>query len=437
LLTVHAVARTRPAYGGSIRIEVAGDPWERPGGLARQLVFDGLTSIGADGSPLPALALDWKSESEDHHWQFRLRPGVHFHDGTAVTAVNVVASLNAACTGNCPWTGLRAVGSSVVFTSDSPMPNLPWLLAGDDYRIALSNSGSSAGAQRGIGTGPYQLSGFMNGVWTFAANENCWNGRPFADTIEIHVHRAIRDQWLDLNAGRADLVEVPAEQIRQAREQHLNVLASQPVTLLALTVSDSGPLANANLRAAIAFAVDRNSLSNVIYQKQCEVTASLLPSALTGYSFLFPTDRDLNKAHEVRGGLSAPTLTLAAGSGATMQLTAQRIALNLHEAGFNVQTVAEGGTRPADLTLRRIPVESSRPGPALDSVLRHAGVAAPVGEESPAELYRVEREVLSSHAVVPLLFLPRAWAVGTRLQSLRLSVEGSPQIANASVGDAK
>jgi hypothetical protein len=120
-----------------------------------------------------------------------------------------------------------------------------------------------------------------------------------------------------------------------------------------------------------------------------------------------------------------------------MQLTAQRIALNLHEAGFNVQTVAEGGTRPADLTLRRIPVESSRPGPALDSVLRHAGVAAPVGEESPAELYRVEREVLSSHAVVPLLFLPRAWAVGTRLQSLRLSVEGSPQIANASVGDAK
>ena len=84
-------------------------------------------------------------------------------------------------------------------------------------------------------------------------------------------------------------------------------------------------------------AVDRSALFNVIFQKQGEVTASLLPQAVTGYSFLFPTDRDLNKAHELRGGATPPPLKLSVEGNGTMQLAAQRIALNLREAGFNVQ----------------------------------------------------------------------------------------------------
>ena len=43
-LALPAVARTRPHYGGTLRVEIEGDPWQRPGGLARRLVFDGLTA---------------------------------------------------------------------------------------------------------------------------------------------------------------------------------------------------------------------------------------------------------------------------------------------------------------------------------------------------------------------------------------------------------
>ena len=127
------------------------------------------------------------------------------------------------------------------------------------------------------------------------------------------------------------------------------------------------------LRAAIALAVDRSALSNVIFQKQGEVTASLLPQSLTGYAFLFPADRDLNKAHELRGGLTPPTAHAAVDGDGAMQLAAQRIALNLHEAGFNVQ-VANGGTRRM-LTWRcgRLPLEGGEPAAALESVLRARG----------------------------------------------------------------
>ncbi|MFY9855800.1 MAG: ABC transporter substrate-binding protein, partial [Terracidiphilus sp.] len=237
LLALPAAARTRPHYGGTLRMEIEGDPWQQPNGLARRLVLDGLTRMDADGFARPALAVEWNPDSENHRWEFRLRSDLHFHDGSNVTSAVVVAAISAACATNCPWTTIHSVGSSVIFIGDAPMPNLPALLAGDEYLIA-------ADAGRNIGTGPFQLNGFNNAVLTLTANDGCWQGRPFVDAIEIHVRRSIRDQWLDLSVGRADLVEVPAEQLRQARDLRLTVLQSPPATLLALTVSSSGALAN-------------------------------------------------------------------------------------------------------------------------------------------------------------------------------------------------
>jgi MarR-like DNA-binding transcriptional regulator SgrR of sgrS sRNA len=434
LLALPALARTRLHYGGTLRVEIAGEPWQRPGGVARRLVFDGLTAMSADGTPQPALAIDWKSEDNNHRWQFRLRPGVHFHDGTPLTSVNVVASLNSICASGCPWTTVHAVGSSVVFTGDSPMPNLPSLLAGDDYRIALTITENGSTPAGNIGTGPFLRTGFNNGVLTLAANDNCWQGRPFLDAVEIRIHRAIRDQWLDLSVGKADLVEVPAEQLRQAREQRLTIVASPPATLLALQVADTGVLGNPNLRAAIAMAIDRSALSNVIFQKQGEVTASLLPAALTGYSFLFPTARDLNKAHELRGGIAPPPLTMTVEGDGAMQLAAQRIALNLHEAGFTVQVSATA--QHADLVLRQLPLAGSQPAAALASMLQLAGQATSVEDNGTASVFKAEHEVLARNTLIPLLYLPRAVAVGGRVRDLRLAADGAPELAGVSLEDA-
>jgi ABC-type oligopeptide transport system substrate-binding subunit len=206
--------------------------------------------------------------------------------------------------------------------------------------------------------------------------------------------------------------------------------------LLALTVSDTGALADPALRAAIAAAVDRTALSNVIFQKQGEITASLLPAELTGYSFLFPSDRDLNKAHELRGGVTPSSITLAAENSPAMQLAAQRLALNLHDAGFNVQVVPTGAPQHIDLTLRRIALQSSEPQAALESILRAAGIPVPIVDQTPPSLYKAERQIVDTHLIVPLLYLPRAYAVGARLRDLHLNFDGTPLLANASLADA-
>ena len=431
-----SMARTRPHYGGTLRVEIEGDPWVRQDGLARRLVYDGLTQLDATGAVRPALALTWESDNNSHRWQFRLRPGVHFHDGTSLTSTGVAASLTASCTADCPWTAVRAVGPLVVLTSDSPMPNLPALLAGDQFLIALTATAEGKTPTGAIGTGPFQVTGFNNGVLMLTANENYWQGRPFADAIEIRVHRPVREQWLDLSTGRTDVVEIPAELLRQAQQERLTVLTSPPLTLLALQVTDAGSLANVKLRGAIAAAVDRSALYNVIFQKQGAVTASLLPQQLTGYSFLFSTDRDLNKAHELRGGLTAGPFSLSTDGAGAMQLVAQRIALNLREAEFNVQ-VGNAGSQHADLVLRKVQITGADPAAALEQVLRGTGDDAPVIAESPATLYKAERTALDEKKVIPLLVLPRAYASGPRVRDLRLRADGAPDLADASLEDAR
>ncbi len=427
-LAVSGAARTRPHYGGTLEVEIQGDPWERPGGLARRLVFDGLMRFDADGALEPALAIDANSENGDRRWQFKLRPGVHFHDGSPLTSVAVVGSLEADCTGNCPWTAVRALGSQVVFTSDAPMPYLPELLASDEFLIALTTSATGNASPGTIGTGPFQAAGFTNGVLTLTASDTCWQGRPFVDAIAIRTHRAIRDQWFDVSVDRADVVEAPAEQMRMAEQQRLAITSAGGAELLALEVSDTGALANANLRGAIALAVDRGALANVIFQKQGQATASMLPQGASGYAFLFPADRDLNKAHELKGGLTAPALALSVEGDGAMELAAQRIALNLREAGFNLQVTGAG---QADLRLRRIALGGGEPAAMLEALARSCGRGPIAASREPAAMYKAEREFLEARTVIPLVDLPRAWAASGRVRGLRLLPGGAPDLANA------
>lgn len=434
--TVSASAHTRPRYGGTLHVETESDPWQTPDSLGHRLVFDSLTRVDASGAVQPALALRWNAQNEDHRWQFWLRPGVHFHDGSPLTADKVQQSLERSCK-QCPWASVRTLGDSLIFTTTSPDPVLPNELALSEYAIAAQDASGNP-----IGTGPFRFVSNANYVLSLAAVDDAWQGRPFVDAVEITGRRAVRTQWLDLSAGRADLVDVPAEEARQAQQEHLNVIQSEDCDLLALSIARNGPLADDAQREAISLAVDRAVLYNVIFQKQGEMTASLLPDALTGYGFLFPVARDLVRAQGLHGPEAGAPLTLVVDNpSAPIQLAADRIALNLREAGFHVQVVArsinaEANTTP-DLALHRIHLESGDPQAALEEMLAAFGQALTDESADPTTLYRQEAAFAQTHQVVPLLYLPRSYGVGTRVHGLLLSPNGTPLLADVSLEDAK
>ena len=95
---IAASAETRPRYGGTLRVMLQTSPsmldlpsnatpaeyWD----LARtlSLIGDTLVRIDAQGRPRPGLAVAWQSDANASHWQFILRQGVKFHDGSDLTA---------------------------------------------------------------------------------------------------------------------------------------------------------------------------------------------------------------------------------------------------------------------------------------------------------------------------------------------------------------
>ena len=151
----------RGADASALRRDTANrDPGRRlarnPDGIARRLVLDTLTTVSDTGGAQPALAVRWQSQNAAHRWEFWIRAGVHFQDGEPLTSDAVVAALTEVCSragaGTCPWRTVRGVGASVVFTSDSPVPDLPELLAQSQFAIARQDAKGAV-----VGTGPFRV----------------------------------------------------------------------------------------------------------------------------------------------------------------------------------------------------------------------------------------------------------------------------------------
>ena len=119
-----------------------------------------------------------------------------------------------------------------------------------------------------------------------------------------------------------------------------------------------------------------------------------------------------------------------------MRLAAQRIALNLKEAGFNAQEADASGAQRADLMLRTIPLEGGEAAAVLESASRSVGTPAIPANSSPASVYKAERDFLDRHTLIPLVDLPRAYATGARVRDLGLDSDGMPALAGASLEDA-
>ena len=152
-LAIAAPARTRPHYGGTLRVAIGEapaslDPAEsKRGGSAMlpslsRLIFDTLVTLDARGQAQPALSPSWQADPGNQRWQFSIRRGVTFHDGTAVSSDAVAASLRAA---NPDWK-VFAAGEAVVVECDAPTPDLPAVLALPRYGIAKRTGGKVVGS---------------------------------------------------------------------------------------------------------------------------------------------------------------------------------------------------------------------------------------------------------------------------------------------------
>lgn len=253
---------------------------------------------------------------------------------------------------------------------------------------------------------------------TYAADENAPGGRPFLDSVEVELSRSPRDQSIDLDVGKADLIEVPPTEARR-QPAGRRIWSSQPVRVLLLLFGTR--VEDQRVREALALAVDRTAIFNVLLQRQGEISGALLPQWLSGYAFVFNAASDPVRARGLTASVPIAARTLSVGvEDAALRPIAERIALNARDAGLSITLPPQAGA--ADVRLLEVRIAATDPARALAGIAAALGLPAPQRTDSPDGLYRAERDLLEGHHVVPLLHLADIYGVATR-------VKGGPGIS--------
>jgi peptide/nickel transport system substrate-binding protein len=426
-------AETRPQYGGILRIAMREaltslDPTQDQTDSSTQanvtsLIFETLVILDQRGLVQPALAVSWQSSADNRRWRFRLRPGMSFHDGSALTPEIAAASLG---TANPSW-HVAAEGDSVVIELESPDSDLLAELALS--RNAIYHRGTNGTL---MGTGPFRVAEWLAGKrLLLTANDDYWGGRPFLDSIEIEMNQSLRDQLLAFQSGKADLIEVAPEQAQRLAIDRQTLRTSLPVELLALMFTHHTQSSQEKLlRQALALSIDRDSIGNVLLEGAAQPAASLLPNWMTGYAFVFSSQSDLAQARRLRDQVqSAPTWTLSYDGGDPIsRLIAERIALNAKDAGLSVR--AAPITNP-DLRLMRISLDSPDLWVALERLAAITGLPVPLPQDDSVEnLYRTEQSLLATERIIPLFHLPTVYAVSSAVKDCQLERDGSWNLAD-------
>ena len=448
-----APAAEKPRYGGTLRVELSAanvslDPrtW-RVGSLdsatnekLAALVFERLVALDNYGRFQPILAVEWSHDSSSKRWQFTIRPGIKFSDGTALTAADTVGALQPLL----PATEqISASGNTIVIQSAVPVPDLLEQLASGRYFVYRVQANGDL-----VGTGPFVLRVAPAGASTsrsasshlnFRANEEAWSGRPFVDGIDVTLGVPPLRAMIDLQLGKADLIELASDLVPRAKQSNLRVWTSEPITLYGLRFDDAQAAASdVRLREALSLSLDRGTMASVLLQKQAEPAAALLPQWLSGYAFLFNVDTNLERAKELRRGLPAneaagtePLRLRVDPPGDLAKLLGERVAVNARQASISVQVVPKSVSRitsaapaasdpPSGVHLFAWHYSSLSPRAELDSLFAAYNLNEPSEVNATStdheQLYARERRVLEDRRVLPLVLQAESVGLGSAVR---------------------
>jgi peptide/nickel transport system substrate-binding protein len=289
-LTTTAVAR--PIAGGAYVEGIVGaphqlnplisDPARDPASANIQaLLFEGLMRTGADGLPEPALAaIDPEIDDTGTVYTFTLRSDVMWHDGTPLTADDVLFTLravqNPAFSGDpvakSVWQNVlldkideRRVRCTLTapfapFLSLATFPILPAHLL---ENLPEEQWVTAPFGLKPIGTGPYQLTEISTERALLTANPEYHDRRPLLDTIEL---RFFENEQAAQNAliggeitgfGRDGGLALDLDDPLRGMVRRTTALDSY--TLLTFNLR-SGPLVDQGLRRALAIGLNKDGL---------------------------------------------------------------------------------------------------------------------------------------------------------------------------------
>ncbi|MBI4537868.1 MAG: ABC transporter substrate-binding protein [candidate division NC10 bacterium] len=302
------------------------DPIRGPNnnGTYLRMMFDPLVGIDYKGAKLSketGLAKDWKTSADGLTYTFLLHQGVKFQDGTEVTAEDVKFSLerladpqNLTTVGKIISNGIAKVAVldkyQVQVALKQPMPTPLYRLSPllDTSGLVTSKShfekvGAAGFAEKPRGSGPYKFVRRQAGSFiTFeqAAPTHWAIGAPRFKRVTFRLVSDENSRIAMLKAGDVDFIDVGVEKSVQLRQSGFKIFKSDIADSLVILMNmpkEGSPTRDINLRTALSYAIDRESLNKFLFMGQAPPTGNPFAGQIGG-QVIPPDPYDLAKAKE-------------------------------------------------------------------------------------------------------------------------------------------
>lgn len=319
-------------------------------------LFEGLTRFGPDGDILPGLAQSWDVSEDGLTYTFHLAEGVVFHDGSALTADDVVFSLDRARAEDSVnaqkflFAEIESVEATddltVVVTLSQPNGNFPFNMAWGDAVIVAPES-AETNATDPVGTGPFRFEGWRQGdSMTLVRNEDYW-GEPAR--LERATFRFISDPTAAFAAMMAEDVDTfpvfpaPETLAQLDADPRFDVVVgtTEGETILAMN-NRRAPLDDVAVREAIAHAIDRQAvIDGAMFGYGTPIGTHFAPHhpAYVDLRELSEYDPDRSRQLLEEAGVSGVRLSLALPPPVYARRGGEIIAAQLRDVGIETDIV--------------------------------------------------------------------------------------------------
>ncbi|WP_395713644.1 ABC transporter substrate-binding protein [Reyranella sp.] len=330
-------------------------------------IYEGLVTWREDGSVAPMLAADLPTISADGlTYTFKLRDGLTFHDGTAVTAQSVVKTWEWYLNPKNSWVcrsyfdgagtvkivGVEAKSATEVeFKLAQPSKVLLTQMARTDCQeSAIMAESMVTGGQRPtmpIGTGPFKVTAIRPGQDITLVKFDGYKPRSektdgFAGRKEALVDKIVFVIIPDPAAANAALLAGNIDLWPRIELNYAKALESTPGLKVDSAITPSiytlafqtakGPLQNATLRQAINYAIDRKGMIAALTDSRATASSSIIPASTQFYA---PATRGGDFAYNPEK--AAALLKQSGYKGEPVRITTNKNYPMMYETGVMVQ----------------------------------------------------------------------------------------------------
>lgn len=283
-----------------------------------QHIFERLITLDENLRVQPGLAAAWKN-IDPLTWEVKLRAGVTFHDGSPLTAEDVVFSLKRPPTiPNSPASFAPSVSNiasmdivdplTIMMKSKRPDPRFVEEIG----RVYIVSKKAAEGAtneqfNKGpatIGTGPYRFVDWTPGATlNLKRNDAYWGEKPAFDRVQMRFITNAASRVAALKAGDVHLIDiVPPNFVAELeKDANVNVATADTLTVVYLAVDsardvspmitdldgkplDKNPLKDVRVRKALSMLIDRPRLIERVLNGSGTPASQIVPPGIFGHA---------------------------------------------------------------------------------------------------------------------------------------------------------